>query len=397
MSARTLEIRHAEAHQHVRRRELEHHRHALLQRDLAGRVVEALRDDLDHPLGGARERAQPSASAPRRTIARAGERGAVRSTLHRVTLLHRQLGDLVFRPLRARRRRSRKPSPLYGCAGSHGSGVALGLRARAPAAERSATSPSGARCARSSGGAPGGCGRRTRSRSRYGISSSIAFAPSRVAQSHCGSRSKSGRCVRTTMRASFGCFARSAASHASCSSPICAPRVGHVVDDDEVHALVVEGVVRLAEELLERLAVVERRVVLARHEAHVLDLEVGDDVLELGAGACGARCGSSVVCVRSPVNTMKSGGCDSALTAATAFCSVPWRRGWAGPRSPSGCRTAARSRSRRRLPAAGPPQHRARPDANTTPPPTPASFRKSLRSIAFHGSLLVEPEGLYRA
>ena len=59
-----------------------------------------------------------------------------------------------------------------------------------------------------------------------------------------------------------------------------ARRVGHVVEHDEVHALVVERVVRLAEELLVGLALVERRVVLAGHEAHVLHLEFADDVAE---------------------------------------------------------------------------------------------------------------------
>jgi hypothetical protein len=53
-----------------------------------------------------------------------------------------------------------------------------------------------------------------------------------------------------------------------------------------MHALVVEGVVRGAEELLVGLALVERRVVLARHEPHVLHGERRDDLLEaLQAGA----------------------------------------------------------------------------------------------------------------
>ena len=71
-------------------------------------------------------------------------------------------------------------------------------------------------------------------------------------------------------------------SQASCSSPIDAPRIGDVVHDDEMHALVIEGVVRLAEEFLEGLAMVERGVVLAWHELDVLDLEVLHDVAELG-------------------------------------------------------------------------------------------------------------------
>ncbi len=57
-------------------------------------------------------------------------------------------------------------------------------------------------------------------------------------------------------------------------------RVRDVVEDDEVHALVVEGVVQLAEELLEGLAVVERGVVLAGQIPHGLHLEPAGDVLE---------------------------------------------------------------------------------------------------------------------
>src|SRR5476649_718505 len=57
-------------------------------------------------------------------------------------------------------------------------------------------------------------------------------------------------------------------------------RVGDVVERDEVHALVVERVVRRAKELLEGGALVERGVVLAGQEAHVLDVEGGDDFLE---------------------------------------------------------------------------------------------------------------------
>jgi hypothetical protein len=69
------------------------------------------------------------------------------------------------------------------------------------------------------------------------------------------------------MRASAACFARSDFSHASC---------------DEVHAPVIEAVVAGAEKLLPRLPVVERGVVLSRHEAHVLVPEAFDDVVELG-------------------------------------------------------------------------------------------------------------------
>src|SRR5262249_13394695 len=50
---------------------------------------------------------------------------------------------------------------------------------------------------------------------------------------------------------------------------------------DEVDPLVIEGVVRLPERLDERLATVERRIVLAGEEAQRLDLERGDDLLEL--------------------------------------------------------------------------------------------------------------------
>jgi len=51
--------------------------------------------------------------------------------------------------------------------------------------------------------------------------------------------------------------------------------------------------------------------------------------------ACAAFPGSSVVCVRSPVKTMKSGSNESAFTAATAFCSVPSASGFsAGPLKP---------------------------------------------------------------
>ncbi len=49
-----------------------------------------------------------------------------------------------------------------------------------------------------------------------------------------------------------------------------------------MHALVVERVVGVAEELLVGLALIERRVVLAGHEADVGHLELLDDVAELG-------------------------------------------------------------------------------------------------------------------
>ena len=62
-------------------------------------------------------------------------------------------------------------------------------------------------------------------------------------------------------------------------------RVGRVVENDDVIALVVEGVVQLAEELLIRVAAVFLRVVIARHEADILDLERGDHVADLGHAA----------------------------------------------------------------------------------------------------------------
>src|SRR4029077_7750810 len=54
--------------------------------------------------------------------------------------------------------------------------------------------------------------------------------------------------------------------------------IGHVVEHDEVHALVIERVMRLAEELLERLTLVERRVVFAGEIVVRLHLELRDRV-----------------------------------------------------------------------------------------------------------------------
>ena len=45
--------------------------------------------------------------------------------------------------------------------------------------------------------------------------------------------------------------------------------IRHVVERDEVHALVIEGVMRRPEELLVGRPVIERGVVLAGHEAHI--------------------------------------------------------------------------------------------------------------------------------
>ena len=57
--------------------------------------------------------------------------------------------------------------------------------------------------------------------------------------------------------------------------------IADVVEHDAVHALVFKGVVGGAEELLEGLAVVQRSVVLARNETHVLDLQFRNDGLDL--------------------------------------------------------------------------------------------------------------------
>ncbi len=84
------------------------------------------------------------------------------------------------------------------------------------------------------------------------------------------------------MRALFGCLLQVGAQPLQLLLADRRHRIGHVVDHDEMHALVVERVVRLAEELLERLAVVERRVVLPGHEPHVLHLECAHDLAELG-------------------------------------------------------------------------------------------------------------------
>ncbi len=65
--------------------------------------------------------------------------------------------------------------------------------------------------------------------------------------------------------------------------------IGDVVKRDEVHALVVEGVVGWAEELLEGGAVVERRIVLAWHEMDVLYLQILDDVAKLAHALASLR------------------------------------------------------------------------------------------------------------
>jgi hypothetical protein len=101
-----------------------------------------------------------------------------------------------------------------------------------------------------------------------------------------------------------------------------------------MHALVVEGVVRGAEEFLERLAVVERGVVLPGMKRTVFTSSCAAISLN-SASRLRRSMGLSVVWVRSPVKTMKSGGSPSALTAATALGSVPRASGLtAGPLKP---------------------------------------------------------------
>ena len=63
-------------------------------------------------------------------------------------------------------------------------------------------------------------------------------------------------------------------------------RIGNIVEHDEMHALVVERVMRRAEEFPVGLAGVERGIVLARHEAHVFYAQRQNDLAEaLHAGA----------------------------------------------------------------------------------------------------------------
>ena len=50
----------------------------------------------------------------------------------------------------------------------------------------------------------------------------MALAPSLVAQSHCGARSKSGRCVNTTMGASEGSGFKSESNQSIWASPMAA-------------------------------------------------------------------------------------------------------------------------------------------------------------------------------
>ena len=146
-----------------------------------------------------------------------------------------------------------------------------------------------------------------------------------------GCRSNSGRCVSTTMRSSaLRCFEVGGEPGELLVAQL-GGRIGDVVEGDEVHALVVERVVGGAEELLEGLALVERGVVLARHEAHVLDAERRDDLAEALHALRAAPWRSSVVWVRSPVKTMKSGCLARPFTVATAFSSVCSASGLAAP------------------------------------------------------------------
>jgi len=57
--------------------------------------------------------------------------------------------------------------------------------------------------------------------------------------------------------------------------------IRHVVQDDEVHPLVVKGVVGLAESLLVSLSFVQGCVVFAGQKLDVLDLEFSDYLAEL--------------------------------------------------------------------------------------------------------------------
>src|SRR5262245_39902561 len=58
-------------------------------------------------------------------------------------------------------------------------------------------------------------------------------------------------------------------------------RVRDVIESDEMHALVIEGIVGVAEMFLIHFATIERGVMLSRHELHGLDLELAHNLLEL--------------------------------------------------------------------------------------------------------------------
>ena len=103
---------------------------------------------------------------------------------------------------------------------------------------------------------------------------------------------------------------------------------------------------------------------------------------------------SSVVWVRSPVKTMKSGCCGSALTACTACRSVSAASGFGGPLKPQ-CVSESWTKKKSSSP---PPDFRvslvhapARPEAKTTPP-KPSSWMNSRRPFgSFMGSSLRAP------
>lgn len=84
-------------------------------------------------------------------------------------------------------------------------------------------------------------------------------------------------------------------------------RIGNIVEHDEMHALVVERVMRRAEEFPVGLAGVERGIVLARHEAPSFTRNA-ETISRKRCMRARRSFGSSVVWVRSPVKTMKSGG-----------------------------------------------------------------------------------------
>lgn len=94
-------------------------------------------------------------------------------------------------------------------------------------------------------------------------------------------------------------------------------RIGNIVEHDEMYALVVERVMRRAEEFPVGLAGVERGIVLARHEAPSFTRNA-ETISRKRCIRARRSFGSSVVWVRSPVKTMKSGGLARPFTVATA-------------------------------------------------------------------------------
>src|SRR5258706_9183060 len=59
-------------------------------------------------------------------------------------------------------------------------------------------------------------------------------------------------------------------------------RVRHVVQNDEMHAAMIERVVRWSEEFAERFAAIERGIMLTGHQPHRAHFEAGDLIAELG-------------------------------------------------------------------------------------------------------------------